>query len=83
VVSLGHLLFKIMDRYFIVFYDARNTRSHSVGNCWVQNMDGSYLNNRVVVKRIAELNPQFEEKDIVLTNVKELDKKDFEQFIKL
>lgn len=71
-----------MDRYFIIFYDARNSKSFSVGNCGVHNTDGSYINNAKAVKDIAELNPQFEPTDIVLTNVQELDKKDFEQFIK-
>jgi len=71
-----------MDRYFIVFYDARNNKNQSAGNCWVHNTDGTYVNSKAVIKGIASANPQFEEKDVVLTNVQELDKKDFEQFIK-
>ena len=71
-----------MDRYFIVFYDARNNLNHSIGNCWVHNTDGTYVNNEVVTSSVASMNPKFERKDIVITNVIELDKADYEQFIK-
>jgi len=71
-----------MDRYFIVFYDARNNKNHSVGNCWVYNDDGTYVNNALVTENIALQNPNFLSREIVITNVVELNKEDFEQFIK-
>jgi hypothetical protein len=71
-----------MCRYFIVFYDARNSKNQSAGNCWVQNEEGAFVNNAATVKNIALANPQFAENDIVITNILELSAKDFNDFLK-
>lgn len=70
-----------MERYFIVFYDARNNRNHSTGNLWVRNTDGAYVNNKEVIKTTALANPNFDEQDIVITNIIELNETDFKKFI--
>lgn len=71
-----------MNRYFIVFYDARNNLNHSIGNCWVRNTDGTYVNSALTIKNVALANPQFSEKDIVITNIIELNETDYKHFIK-
>lgn len=71
-----------MCRNFIVFYDARNNKNQSAGNCWVRNVDGSYVNSAKIRKDIATMNPQFDENDIVVTNIIELNENDFNDFVK-
>jgi len=79
VVSLGHLLFKIMKRYFIIFYQAANGVDLATGNCSMTT-NGQYVNRERVTGRIAAEAEKFTHDQITLTNVIELTEEEYTEW---
>ncbi len=72
-----------MKRYFIVFYEATCDQGKITGNVPFTSASGKYVNQKKVEKHIRDTSKQLTGvKGIVFRNIVELNKKDFEEFIR-
>ena len=71
-------------RYFIVFYEAINTITDRKFKGWCGvNTDGSYVSLKEIKKDIKDYHKGFDLKDIMPTNIIELNESDYNDFINL
>ncbi len=74
-----------MNRYFTIFYAGEtDDGKKSVGTCNDWTLDGSYINQRLVVGDIIDRNAKngINLRGVILTNIIELSVKDFADFNK-
>lgn len=68
------------NRYFIVYYVATSMdiNGYTIGDTSFQTK-GMFLNRKETIKQIHDINPHF--KNIVITGITELNKKDYKKWI--
>lgn len=69
---------KTEKRFFIIFYLCENKETKCMGN--YSSERPSFPKSKDLIKYINEMNPNFEENDIIITNIIELSKIDFEEW---
>ena len=68
----------LVNRYFIVFYIGNVPNGRITGYIDFTTYEGSYLNKAMTLIQISKYNSEI--KDIVLTNIIELNEKDFHEW---
>jgi len=68
------------NRYFIVFYVCLNNRKTATGHRAFSST--IYPNRNEVVQEIINQGDGYNSEDVIITNIQELSKEDYEQFIK-